>query len=606
MYQSEINNKVEAADQIPTEIKKEFAASRNTVSLRTVLPWSEHCTECVWPTCYSTCDIYEARPDGNCRRFVDGMVRIDSLDAYSGYILKIRFKQWGKLWTFGNIRLHTSQQAAKIEKRDQSIGKVIRQLVIPASTRRFLSNKRYSLKKRLAQTARPSGIKPTSFMLECYNPGQTVIRVSLTIRSRDLADKFPFQALLDAKPGFNRMRISFQAINSVVPLDEVFHIELIPNDVPTGTTLYFGLMEFVQEAQVEQKKPANKGPKVKCVVWDLDNTLWDGILVEDGAALLRLKPGIRDVIVQLDRRGILQSIASKNNASDAMDVLKSFGLEEYFLFPQISWNPKSEAIAAILQQLNIGAETILFIDDSPFELEQVRAVLPNVQVLKADQYENLLSRSEFDVPVTEESANRRKMYVVEGERQTIAGSFGDDYKAFLKHCDIRMNLSPMTTENIERVHELTQRTNQMNFSGNRYERSRLEEILHTRYLDTYVIRCEDKFGSYGVVGFAIVDKREPRLTDLMFSCRIQGKRVEHAFLSHIIDKYTSGAVTTFYANYRKTKRNEPSGKVFADLGFRESSIRDGVSLLMISRNDVTSDEPIIRVLEASDTIPAWH
>jgi len=121
MYETEVNSEVQSADQLPPEVIRAFSASRDTISMRTVLPWGEHCTECVWPTCYATCDLYEARPDGNCRRFVDGMVRIDSKGSLSGYLLKIRFKQWGKLWTFGNIRLHSLRTAARLENRDYNI-----------------------------------------------------------------------------------------------------------------------------------------------------------------------------------------------------------------------------------------------------------------------------------------------------------------------------------------------------------------------------------------------------------------------------------------------------------------------------------------------------
>ncbi len=602
MYESEINCKVEAVDQIPIEVLKALSASQDIVSMRTVLPWGEHCTECVWPTCYSTCDLYEARPGGNCRRFIDGMVRIESSSVLSGYLLKIRFKRWGKLWTVGNICLHSIRQAERIESRDHRVGSMIQTLIMPTSVKSFVSGKRYSFKKRVAQAARPSTIKPSSFMLECYNPGERPIRISLTVRSQNSARKFPYQALLEVKSGFNRIKTPFQEINEVVPLEEPFNLELIPNDVPEGTTLYFGIMEFVREVALPDKK-SQRTPKIKCVIWDLDNTLWDGILIEDGSSNLRLKPGIREVIEELDRRGILQSVASKNNPSDATDVLKSWNLADYFLFPQISWNPKSESIASIIQQMNLGADSVLFVDDSPFELEQVRAVLPEVRVLKAEEYKNLLSRPEFDVPVSEESANRRRLYQVESTRQVIKKSFGEDYKAFLKHCDIRMTLSAMTNESLERVHELTQRTNQMNFSGNRYDRSRLAEILQSPHSDTYVIKCEDKFGSYGVVGFAIVDKREPRLTDLMFSCRIQAKRVEHAFLAYVIDKYTSEARPTLYANYRKSPRNEPSGRVFTDMGFHESRLLDGVSLLTITRDAVSSDDRIIRVVDDSNMVP---
>ena len=118
-------------------------------------------------------------------------------------------------------------------------------------------------------------------------------------------------------------------------------------------------------------------------------------------------------------------------------------------------------------------------------------------------------------------------------------SFAGDYSAFLRDCKIEMEIERLSAANLQRVDELTQRTNQMNFSGNRYECKLLEEIAATKHLDTYVISCRDRFGSYGIVGFSIVDAREPRMTDLMFSCRIQAKRVEHAFLTFLLKKYVS-------------------------------------------------------------------
>src|SRR5208282_1794013 len=155
------------------------------------------------------------------------------------------------------------------------------------------------------------------------------------------------------------------------------------------------------------------------------------------------------------------------------------------------------------------------------------------------------------------------------DRHQVAQSFGENYMEFLEHCQIELTIQPMTEANLERVHELTQRTNQMNFSGNRYDRDVLRKILSNPHLDTFVLSCEDRFGSYGVIGFSIVDRREPRMTDLMFSCRIQSKRVEHAFLAWLIRKYIDETGNDFYADYRMTPRNAPSGKVFADLGIEE-------------------------------------
>jgi FkbH-like protein len=591
MYETETNISSEPLEQILLEDSAIFASLQGKVLTRTVLPWSEHCTECVWPTCYSTCDLYSPREDGRCRRFVDGMVRVDCPASINGYLLKIRFKQWGKLWTPGSLNLHSLEKADRIEHRDYRIGTILYQLPLPKPVKSVIAGKRYSLKKRQAIRTVREHKAPTSFVLECYNPTTRSVPLSITFRSFRKEEKIPFQRLVALAAGFQLIRIPFEEISNVINLDSPFNVELIPNEIDEEITLYFGLMEFVQEAQL----PALKDGKIKCVVWDLDNTLWDGVLVEDGAAKLRLKPGIVDIIKTLDQRGIIQSIASKNTYDQAIQVLKNFQIDHFFLCPQISWSPKGEAIHTIARQLNIGTEALLFVDDSDFELQQVGSSCPEVRVLDARNYASLLELKECQVPITTESMNRRKMYQVEFDRKEVAANFKDDYKAFLKHCDIKLTISSLSDENLERVHELTQRTNQMNFSGNRYDRDLLRKILQTPHLDTYVLACEDKFGTYGIVGFGLVDSREPRMTDLMFSCRIQSKRVEHAFLRHIIESYIVLLKKDFHANYRKTPRNAPSGQVFSDLGMQEIGVIDGVTSLTFPHDQEIPNDSIINI-----------
>jgi len=594
MYETEANSKIESPAQIPSEVMREFDHLRGRIQSRTVLPWSEHCTECVWPTCYTTCDLYSPRQDGRCRRFADGMVRVESPSAANSYLLKIRFKRWGKLWTPGNVQLHTADKAEKLERRDHRIGSALQQFPLPSLVRITATTKRYGFKKRMASLASNGQEFPTCFLLECYNPESHDVQLSLTMRATDEHSLMPFQKLINLTPGFHRVRVPLEEITGLIDLEQPFGIDLIPNDEAEETTLYFGLMEFVSEL-AEPKKADPTEKKIKCIVWDLDHTLWDGVLVEDGPERLQLKPGIADVIEALDRRGILHSVASKNNPEDALQVVKKFGLDQYFLCPQISWQPKSHGIKAVAQQLNLGLDSILFIYDSEFELGEVRAVCPEVRTLSAQHYLSLPERSEFKVPITAESQERRKLYQVEANRQTVAQSFSNDYMSFLRHCQIQLTVRPMTEENLERVHELTQRTNQMNFSGNRYDREVLKTLLSNPHLDTFVLSCEDRFGSYGVVGFSIVDRREPRMTDLMFSCRIQSKRVEHAFLASVIRRYIADTGRDFYANYRKTPRNAPSGRVFADLSMEETETRDGVSSLRFPKDRQVPDDGVIDV-----------
>jgi FkbH-like protein len=416
------------------------------------------------------------------------------------------------------------------------------------------------------------------------------------MRSKDERAKMPFQKLLNLSPGYHQIRVPLQEIAALLDLRRPFEIELVPNDDSSETTLYFGMMDFVVEAAPE----SDTRTKVKCIAWDLDNTLWNGVLVEDGIEKLRLKDGIVEVIQALDARGILNSIVSKNNPEEALQVIEKFGLHEYFLCPQISWQPKSQGIEAIAKQLNIGIASILFVDDSTFELEEVKSVFPEVQTMSAEDYGGLLEKPECQVPVTDESKQRRKFYKIEMDRQDAAKNFSTDYIAFLRHCHIQLKIQPMTEANLERVHELTQRTNQMNFSGNRYDREVLRNLLSNPYLDTFVMSCEDRFGSYGVIGFSIVDRREPRMTDLMFSCRIQSKRVEHAFLAQAIRKYMAETGNDFFANYRKTARNAPSGRVFSDLSMEEAEEKDGVLLLRFPKEREIPDDGVIEVIVHDD------
>ncbi len=607
MYETEANRLNESQKQIPIEVTERLGEARRTVVARTVLPWSEHCTECVWPTCYSSCDLYSAREDGKCRRFVHGMVRVNCPEALNSYVLKITFKRWGKLWTPGNLSLRPVEQALRIEHRDYRIGTILHQLPVPLPLKVIVTGKRYSLKKKLTYRGKAMGPPPTCFLIECYNPGTQEIGLSLSIRSVDERPQIPFQELIRLDPGFHRVRIPFQKIIQVVDLSGPFNVELIPNDDTDELTLFFGLMEFVQERKESEgfgnSTTERASQKVKCVIWDLDNTLWDGILIENGPEKLALKHGIREIIHELDRRGILQSISSKNNHNEAIAALKRFEIDEFFLAPQISWSPKSEGIRELARQLNVGLDSLLFVDDSEFELSQVKAVLPEVRTLNARRHLEILNLDECRVPVTAESQERRKMYYVESQRQEVAANFADDYIAFLRNCDIRLNVRPMIDENLERVHELTQRTNQMNFSGNRYDRGVLREILSNPDLDSYVLEVEDRFGSYGVVGFCVVDSRVPLMTDLMFSCRIQSKRIEHAFLAYLIREYTGKTKRDFMANYRKNPRNAPSGRVFADIGMQELENKDGVSLLIFGKEQVLSDDGLVNITSHKSARP---
>src|SRR5271156_1475230 len=155
MYETEANTGIATVGEVPQEVIQAFGDLTQRIRLRTVLPWSENCTECVWPTCYTTCDLYAPRADGRFRRFVDGMVRVECPSAVNGYILKIRFKRWGKLWTPGNLRLYPAQKARAMERRDSRLGTLLHQIALPSGMKKALAKTRYGFKKQMAtrQTA---------------------------------------------------------------------------------------------------------------------------------------------------------------------------------------------------------------------------------------------------------------------------------------------------------------------------------------------------------------------------------------------------------------------------------------------------------------------
>ena len=594
MYEPEVNNATEPVETLSAEVRLKFAEHRGRVTARTMLPWGENCTECVWPVCYTTCALYERRADGACRQFIGPAVRIDHRAGLNPYILKVRFKQWAKMWAVGTLALKPLDAALRSEQIHIAVGAIARAAPLPAGVKTRVLGKINYKRRMAAEHESPGQDGPDCFLLEVYNPDARTAMLTLTVRRKDRSDPRHFEDSIVAAPGYTRSRIAFADIARAVDLSRPFEVEIVPNQCE-GRTLYFGLMDFVKERAAVVAEPATPPASrtFKCVVWDLDNTLWDGVLLEDGPAGIRPRPDVAATVRALDERGILNSIASKNHDEDALKVLRALNLEEYFLFPEIGWNAKSESIRRIVGKLNIGLESIAFVDDQAFEREEVKASLPGITVMDVPRHSELLERPECQVTVTAESRARRQMYREQEQRDAIRESCGGGYLEFLRACGMEVKLRPLSEENLKRVYELAQRTNQMNFSGSRYQEPELRAMLDSPALKGCVVECRDRFGEYGIVGFAVVDTTIPRLNDLMFSCRVQAKRVEHAVLGWLIARFAGGR--DFYARYRRTERNTPSGKVFEEMGFAVAEENDNNLLLVFRSECAIPDDGLVRV-----------
>ncbi|MEW5901381.1 MAG: HAD-IIIC family phosphatase [Acidobacteriota bacterium] len=351
-----------------------------------------------------------------------------------------------------------------------------------------------------------------------------------------------------------------------------------------------------------KRQDSDTRPKeIKCVAWDLDGTLWDGILLEGDH--IELKPRIREIFEILDSRGILHSIASKNDHDAAMAKLNEFGLSDYFLFPEVHWNPKSESIDRIRKNLNIGLETILFIDDQPYEREEVHQAHPEVTCLDASDYGSLLQDPRLNPEfITEDSRRRRLMYIEEIKRKTEQKKFKGPKKKYLASLNIRFSISPAVEEDLRRAAELIIRTNQLNTTGEIYGYDELRAYLNSGDYQLLVCGMEDKFGSYGKVGLALLQTHPHfwHLKLLLMSCRVVSYGVGTILLSYIMSE-AKRAGKKVRADFRPTGKNKMMYVTLKFANFREIGHEpDGTLVLENDLSRVQRVPPYINVIAGEE------
>jgi methoxymalonate biosynthesis protein len=308
---------------------------------------------------------------------------------------------------------------------------------------------------------------------------------------------------------------------------------------------------------------------VKCLVWDLDNTLWTGTLLEGGAT--ELAAPVREVIEQLDARGILQSVASKNDHEPAWQRLVDLGIADYFLHPQIGWGTKSAAIRTIADRLNFATRTIAFIDDQPAERAEVAYHLPEVRCYPAEEAIGLLGLAEFSpAVVTVDARNRRRMYQASVVREARRTEHTGPDEDFLRTLDLDLCIARAGGEEISRVEELTLRTSQMNATGVHYSDATLRGLLTDPDHEVLVVTLTDKFGPHGAVGIMLIRRHRSvwRLKLLATSCRVVSFGVGSALLRWLGNEASEAGVH-LAADFRKTDRNRMMEIAYGFAGFAE-------------------------------------
>lgn len=328
-------------------------------------------------------------------------------------------------------------------------------------------------------------------------------------------------------------------------------------------------------------------PAKKCLVLDLDNTLWGGVLGEDGAEHLKIGgdyPGkafhfFQEQILELQKRGIILAICSKNNESDVWEFIVNSRdqvlRKEHFAAWRINWQDKAANIRELAQELNIGLDSMVFLDDSPTERELVKSLAPEVSVpeIPAAPYElpvffeNLKNQYFKIYEAREEDREKTRQYKANAERHQLQAQFSniDD---FIKSLEIQTEIRVNDCSDFARIAQMSQKTNQFNLTGLRYTELEVKDAFDRGGM-VFSLSVKDKFGDSGMTGAAIVTVAggEASIENLFLSCRILGRKIENTFMKTILEKLQAAGVKNVRASYVKTLKNASVADFYESIGF---------------------------------------
>lgn len=319
---------------------------------------------------------------------------------------------------------------------------------------------------------------------------------------------------------------------------------------------------------------ASRAPLVKCVVWDLDETLWDGTLLEDPTVAVR--PAMLEVVLRLDGRGILNAVASHNDEALATAALERAGVAELFLEPRIGWTAKPAMVREIAGALNLGLDSFAFVDDDPFQRDQVRFALPAVRCYDPAEIAAAVASAPFNGPTSPESRLKRALYQTEARRRRDEEAFAGTPAEFLGGLGMVLTIARAREADLARAEELTVRTHQLNTTGVAYSRDELAALTHSPDGMVMMAELTDRYGTYGKIGLAVVDRAAAHWTLKLFlvSCRVLSKGVAAVFLHQLVELARRAGVG-FRAELVPNGRNRLMLVTLRFAGFEQVEERDG-------------------------------
>jgi len=327
----------------------------------------------------------------------------------------------------------------------------------------------------------------------------------------------------------------------------------------------------------------------KCLILDLDNTLWGGIVGEDGFNGIKLGPEppgntfmeFQKTLLSLNQRGIILAINSKNNFDDGIQIIREHPYmilkENHFSSIQINWHDKVSNIKEIAKELNLGLDSFVFLDDDKVNREFVKSVLPEVSVPKLPDDSSLYSKFllnmiEFShLKITEEDKQRAKMYTQQKMRSELQNST-PDLKAFLKKLNLKIKIKQVDSFSLPRVSQLILKTNQFNLTTKRYKESEINNMMNDPNFFVGCVNVEDKFGDNGITGVFIIKKESKQIWNidtLLLSCRIMGRDIEKGIFIYIVNKAKKENVEQIKSQFIPTQKNKPIEDFLPNSNFKK-------------------------------------
>ena len=383
----------------------------------------------------------------------------------------------------------------------------------------------------------------------------------------EFIESLNLQLIKDIETLENIYVVDFRKINKLYNIRDVFDpLKDKEGHIPFTNEFYAAL-----GATVFRKIHSWKKQTFKVIVLDCDNTLWKGVCGEDGYLGVEVDEyftKIQKFMLQKYNEGMLLTLCSKNNEQDVWDVFsKNPGMKlkkEHFVHHKINWSSKSENIKALAEELNLGLDSFIFIDDNAAECSEVMTNLPEVLTLHLpvdiSQIPYFLQHSwAFDrLQVTEEDRKRSQMYMSEQKRKSVQ-KYAQTLPDYLKGLELKMSMNKVKQSQIARISQLTNRTNQFNLSTKRRSEVEIEDLMNSPDVTVWAIEVSDRFGDYGLVGVVISKENGKTLfiDTLLLSCRVLGRNVEDAILCGLKEFCKEKNLNKIEAKFYPTEKNIP-------------------------------------------------